>query len=117
MSWFFTFLWLKLTSPLVAVVGTTGLIGAACIAVWFLAPSWLPFNRSHVLWAGIALLGGGLFYWWAFHAGESYAYKLFAARDAVAVGRVQEAQREVDACNGGVDWDVVTGTCKTGAGR
>lgn len=34
-----------------------------------------------------------------------------AARDAAALQKVEDGQLEVNACNGGVDWNVVTGTC------
>lgn len=98
-------------SPLLKWVTITWALGAGCIAIWFLAPAWLPFNRQNFLIAGAVLLGGGAFYWYAFHAGERHMAQRIAAKDRAAIERVQEQQKEVDACNGGVDWDVTTGTC------
>lgn len=94
------------TSPLLKVLGTTGIIGGACLLVWFLAPAWLPINRSHLLWAGIALLGGGFFYWWAFHAGEEHMAQRIAVGDQEARARVEQAMSRPDACNdSGGTWD------------
>lgn len=98
---------------MVAALATTWGLGIACIAVWFLAPAWLPINRSHLMWAGIALLGCGTFYAWAFKAGEHHMTQLIAAKDRAAIERVEKSLKEVNDCNGGADWDVVTGRCKT----
>ena len=99
-------------SPLFGVVTTTGLIGAACIALFLFTPAFVPGQfRTICGIVGVALLSGGIFYWFAFHQGETFMAKKIAARDQAALQRVEEGQREVNACNGGVDWDVTTGTC------
>lgn len=102
---------LQLFSPLMGALLTTWGLGVACLAAWFFAPVWLPINRSHLLWAGVALMGCGAFYWYAFHAGERHMAQLVAAKDQAAIERVEKSLKEVNDCNGGADWDVVTGTC------
>jgi hypothetical protein len=109
MSW----LLLQLFSPLVGMLLSTWGAGVACFAVAILAPAWLPFSRMHLIWAGIALMGCGAFYAWAFEAGQKHMAQLVAAKDQAAVERVERAQSRVNDCNGGLDWDVVTGSCKT----
>lgn len=104
---------IQLFSPLTAMLATTWGLGVACIVVWFLAPAWLPFNRSHILWLGVALISGGMFYWWAFHAGEAHMTQLIAAADKAAFERVEKKLKDLDACPGGrANWDVVTARCK-----
>lgn len=102
---------LHLLSPLVGALATTWGLGVLCLVVAFLAPAWLPFNRSHLIWAGAALMAGGAFYWWAFRAGEAHMAQLIAAKDQAAIARVDNALKKVRDCNGGLDWNVVTGSC------
>jgi hypothetical protein len=110
MSWFFTSLIMHFTSSLALTLGVTGTVGVICIAVWFLAPTWLPFNRTHMLWAGLVSLGGGIAFWYVFHQGEAFAYRMVAAQNTQANARVRDVKRTMDQCDA-VNWDVTTGTC------
>jgi hypothetical protein len=98
-------------SWLFRVVGTTYGLGIVLIVVTFFLPGLSETVRKWFLIAGVALLSGGSFFWVAFHQGEAFAVQKMAAREAETVQRVQEKTKEVDNCNGGVDWDVTTGQC------
>lgn len=100
-------------SALFKTLSLTTIVGGGCLVLWFLAPVWLTkvINTVHLLWAGIAILGFGVVAWYYFHAGEEHMAKRIAARDAAAIQRVNVGREEVESCNGGVDWDVVTGSC------
>lgn len=102
-----------LQSSLFGIVATTWGLGACGLALFFLQPGWLGSNQSRtiLLIVSVSLLSGGSFYWWAFHNGEEFAVRKMAAREAGITQRVQDATRAVGDCNGGVDWDVSTGTC------
>lgn len=105
-------------SPLLKwIVGTWGL-GIIGIALFFLWPAWLP-GRRFSNWAGIAgvcLISGGAFYWYAFHAGERHMAQRIAAKDAAAIARIDQGAKEVMDCNDGIDWDVTVGACRPGSG-
>lgn len=103
-------------SPLLKWLTVTTVVGALGIAGFFLVPApiaalW-PHLRTWCLIVGVSALCGGTFYWKAFHDGETHMAQRVAAKDAAAIRRVQDSLREVDSCNGGVDWDVTTGTCR-----
>lgn len=104
-----------LQSSLVGMVATTWGLGVVCLVLFFLEPAWLgnATSRSILGIVGVALISGGSFYWWAFHNGEDFAVRKMAARESAIVQQVQDAQKAVDACNGGVDWDAVSGTCNS----
>lgn len=103
-------------SPDFGALLSTWTIGLALIAVCILAPAWLPFNRFYLLIIGAGLMVGGLAFNWAFDLGQTHMAQLIAAKDAAAVERVRRGRIEIDKCNGGVDWDPVTGTCIPGSG-
>ena len=104
--------WHNITSPLVAVVGLTGLFGVGCIIVGLLAPAWLQITRQNLIWFGVVLIAGGAFYWWAFRAGERHMAQRIAIKDQAAIERVNEATKEVETCiQSGGQWDDVTGSC------
>lgn len=112
-------LWHTLLSPLVyAWVGGFTLLGIGLLALWWFTPAFLssPDRRVILLVAGIACFFLGGFYTKAFVAGERHIIQRLAAQDRAAWERVEEGTKEVDACNGGVDWDVTTGTCVPGSG-
>lgn len=101
-----------LLSPLLKYMTVFTIVGAIGIGIYFVTPRWLPFDRRFALMVGVGSLVCGAFYWWAFAAGEAHMTQRMAARDAVAVQRVERAVYEVQRCeqNGGT-WDVTTGNC------
>lgn len=99
-------------SPLLKALTLSMIVGAGGIALYLFTPAFVPGKFRNVCGiVGICALSGGAFYWWAFHAGEQHAYQKIAAKDKAAVERVETVLKDVRNCNGGVDWDVVTGTC------
>lgn len=109
-----TTLLLFFLSPLLKALTLTTIVGAGGIALYLFTPAFVPGKFRNICGiVGICALSGGAFYWWAFHAGETYAYQKIAAKDKAAIERVQTSDKEVMACNGGVDWDVVSGTCNS----
>jgi hypothetical protein len=105
-------------SPLWAWVGGFGILGIALLALWWFTPSFLasPEKRIILLCAGIACFALGGFYTKAFKDGERHMTQRLAAQDQAAWRRVERGGVEVDACNGGVDWDTETGNCRPGSG-
>lgn len=97
------------------VLLSTWSIGIACIAVVFLVPSWIPFNRFYLLIGGVCLMLGGLAFNWAFDLGQEHMAQAIAAKDTKAVERIDRHQVAVDACNNGLDWDSVNGRCDPGS--
>lgn len=105
-------------SPLLKWVTLTGVIGVAGVAGFFLLPANVPgFWRRLSIEIGVGAFVVGGFYWYAFRAGETHMAQLIAAKDAAAVQRVKDGEREVEACGGGVDWDVTSGLCRPGANQ
>lgn len=103
-------------SPLLKMLTLTTIVGAAGIAGFFLLPAWVSSNvRMISLIVGVSALLGGGFYWKAFHDGGQHMAQRIAAKDRAAIERVGRAQEEVESCRGGLDWDVVTGTCNRSA--
>lgn len=100
-------------TPLLPSLGLAGLFGAIFVIVGILAPVWLPIDKRNVIWIGVILLVGSIYTSWIFHQGETHALMKVAAKDAAAIAKVKKAIERVDACNGGVDWDVTTGKCKS----
>ncbi len=113
MTYFFQHALIFFTSYLFAALSLTTIVGGGLVALGILAPAWLPVNRTNVLWAGAIILVSGWVFAWVFEQGQEYQSRLFAARDRVAVERNQRAQQNLSACNDALDWDVVTGTCKS----
>ena len=109
---------LTIFNPLHAWVGGFGLLGLALLALWWFTPSFLasPEKRMMLLCAGIGCFALGGFYAKAFKAGEVHMAQRLAAQDRAAWERVEAGAKEVDACNGGVDWDVTVGACVPGSG-
>jgi hypothetical protein len=93
---------------------STWTVGIALIAVCLLAPAWLPFNRFYLLVVGVCLMLGGVAFNWAFDLGQSHMARQLAAKDAAAIQRRDEGEREVLACNDGLDWDAVNDRCDPG---
>lgn len=109
---------LTLFNPLHAWIGGFGLLGIGLLALWWFTPSFLatPEKRMILLCAGLGCFALGGFYAKAFKAGERHMTQLLAAQDTAAWERVQAGAVEVEACSGGVDWNVVTGQCEPGSG-
>jgi len=105
---------LAIFNPLVATVGITGIIGIGLIVLGVLAPSWFPISKRDAVIAGIGCLIAGAAFWAIFNMGERHMAQKIAAKDNAAIQRVEGAKKDVEACNGGVDWDVTTGTCLSG---
>ena len=107
--------WLFLLSPLLKWVTVTGIIGVGGLLIFFLSPNFVS-DRVRVLcgMVGAGALCGGIFYWYAFHAGERHMAQRIAAKDKAAIQRVDEGRKEVEACNGGIDWDDTVGACVPG---
>jgi uncharacterized membrane protein YedE/YeeE len=113
-----TSIYLFFVSPLLKWLGLSGLIGAVGIAIYLLAPRtppWFPIDlnrfRKVALAVGIGAFVVGGFFWYAFHQGESHMAQRIAAKDRDAERRVERALIDVEACNGGVNWNVTTGSC------
>lgn len=103
-------------SPLLKWLTFTTVLGAVGIAAFFLLPAWVSANtRMLCLIVGVSSLCGGAFYWKAFRDGEQHMTQRIAAKDNAAIRRVDDAQRKVEDCRGGLDWDVTTGTCNRSA--
>lgn len=104
-------------SPLLKWVTITGVIGAAGIALFLFTPSWFPGQfRTIAGMIGVGALCGGIFYWYAFHAGERHMAQRIAAKDAAAVALVEEDEKVIKSCGiDGADWDVVTASCRPGS--
>jgi hypothetical protein len=99
-------------SPIVKMLGISGLIAAACIALWFLAPAWLPINRTRLLEiAAVAMFCGFYSLYW-FRQGENTMAAMIAAKDRAAIARANEALKSVDDCEkSGGTWHVESGSC------
>lgn len=103
---------LLIFSPIVKMLGISGLIAAACIALFILAPAWLPINRQRLLEiAAVAIFVGFYSLYW-FKQGEGYMAAKIAAKDQEAIGRVNDALKNVDDCEKtGGTWHVEDGSC------
>ena len=98
------------------------LVGIVGLGLYFFIPRFPllenvvgKFRNTCGIVGVIALVAGwhaGMF----FHKGEEYMVQKVAAKNKVAIERVGKVQVQVDGCNGGVDWDVTSGTCVPGSG-
>lgn len=100
-------------TPLLPSLGVAGILGIFFIIIGVLAPVWLPVDKRNVIWIGVMLLIASIATSWVFHQGETHAIMKIAAKDDAAIAKVKKAIERVVACNGGVDWDVTTGKCKS----
>ena len=104
---------IDLQSPLTVLITGCTLIFVSCGALWFFAPAWLPVNHKHLAWAAGISLFIATFAWYWFHAGEDNMARKIAAKDAGAISRVNEAVKNVNACEAkGGTWDVTVGSCR-----
>lgn len=100
--WFFV-------SPLLKWLTLSVAIGiGAAVAAWL-----LPQFRLTLILVSVGAFSFTGISTHFFRSGEQHMAQRIAAKDAAAVQRVTDAQGLVDACNGGLDWDVTAGTCRS----
>lgn len=109
---------LFLLSPLTKYLTLSVMVGAGGLFLFFAWPRWLPggarFSNTAGI-VGVCALCAGSAYWWAFHAGEQHMAQRIAAKDQRAIERIDRGAKEVNDCNGGLDWDVTVGACRPGS--
>lgn len=103
---------LLIFSPIVKMLGISGIIAAICIALAVFEPAWFPLSRQRLLEvAAVALFCGFYSLYW-FSQGETYMTSKIAAKDKAAIDHVVKALKEVQACeDSGGTWNVEDGSC------
>lgn len=104
-------------SPLLPWLTGYTLVAIVGIGIFIFMPSIPILNAFTSRFRNIAGIVGviallcGAHATYFFRAGEGHMAQRIAAKDRAAVERVEKSRINVDACNGGVDWNVTTGTC------